>query len=61
MLKFLQDGYKCTKKSEADRNNYGLQLRQALENFTETFLPHMEEEEEVKSLYFYILLLCIDY
>ncbi|XP_045165355.2 F-box/LRR-repeat protein 5-like [Mercenaria mercenaria] len=47
MLKFLQDGYKCTKKSDADRNNYGLQLRQELEDFTETFLPHMEEEEEV--------------
>lgn len=47
MLKFLQDGYKCTKKSELDRHNYGLQLRQALEDFTETFLPHMEEEEEV--------------
>lgn len=47
MLKFLQDGYKCTKKSELDRHNYGLQLRQALEDFTEDFLPHMEEEEEV--------------
>ena len=47
MLKFLQDGYKCTKKSDLDRNNYGLQLRQELEDFTETFLPHMEEEEEV--------------
>jgi len=48
MLSLLQDGYKCTKKPDADRVNYGLQLRQALEQFTETFIPHMEEEEEVR-------------
>ncbi|XP_052780800.1 F-box/LRR-repeat protein 5-like [Mya arenaria] len=47
MLSLLQDGYKCTKKTEADRRNFGLQLRQSLEEFTETFLPHMAEEEEV--------------
>lgn len=47
MLKFLQDGYKRTKKSDVDHINYGIQLRQALEDFTETFLPHMAEEEEV--------------
>lgn len=50
MLSLLQDGYKCTKKTDADRVNYGIQLRQALEQFTETFLPHMEEEEEVHLL-----------
>ncbi|KAK3102932.1 hypothetical protein FSP39_015038 [Pinctada imbricata] len=47
MLQLLQDGYKCTEKSEMDRINYGLKLRSALEDFTEKFIPHMEEEEEV--------------
>ena len=47
MLNLLEDGYKCTKKSDIDRMNFGLKLRQALEQFTQTFLPHMAEEEEV--------------
>ena len=47
MLSLLEDGYKCTKKSESDRKNYGIKLRHALEDFTKTFLPHMAEEEEV--------------
>jgi len=50
MLSLLQAGYKCRRKSEADRRNYGLQLRQKLAEFTETFLPHMAEEEEVRLL-----------
>ena len=51
MLTLFEDGYKCTKKSDADRSNYGLKLRHALEEFTQTFLPHMAEEEQVcKSL-----------
>ena len=47
MLSLLEDGYKCTKKSDADRINFGLKLRHALEEFTQTFIPHMEEEEAV--------------
>ena len=50
MLNLFEDGYKCTKKSEADRSNFGLKLRQALEEFTRTFLPHMAEEEQVCQL-----------
>ena len=45
MLKLFTDGYK--KKTEQDRVNYGLQLKQALEEFTQEFIPHMKQEEEV--------------
>lgn len=48
MLDLLHDGFKCTKKTDADRINYGIKLRKALEDFTEQFIPHMEEEEEVE-------------
>ena len=51
MLNLFEDGYKCRKKSEADRSNFGLKLRQALEEFTRTFLPHMAEEEQVGKLF----------
>uniref|UniRef100_K1R0L1 F-box/LRR-repeat protein 5 n=1 Tax=Magallana gigas TaxID=29159 RepID=K1R0L1_MAGGI len=47
MLRLLQDGYQCRDKSEVDRENYGIKLRSALEDFTRKFIPHMEEEEEV--------------
>ncbi|XP_060082201.1 F-box/LRR-repeat protein 5-like [Ylistrum balloti] len=47
MLNLFQDGYKCTEKTDADRVNYGIKLRTALEDFTNNFLPHMEEEEEI--------------
>ncbi|XP_069101137.1 F-box/LRR-repeat protein 5-like [Argopecten irradians] len=47
MLNLFQDGYKCTEKTDADRINYGIKLRKALEDFTNNFLPHMEEEEEI--------------
>ncbi len=45
MLQLVKDGY--NKKTDTDRSNYGLQLKKALEDFTNTFLPHMQEEEEV--------------
>ncbi len=48
MLKMLKEGY--SKKTEQDRLNYGLQLRSAMEEFAEDFLPHMKEEEEVRFL-----------
>lgn len=51
MLRLLQDGYQCRDKSEVDRENYGIKLRSALEDFTRKFIPHMEEEEEVLSFY----------
>lgn len=38
----LRDGYTCT-----DRISFGHRLCQAVAEFTETFLPHMAEEEEV--------------
>lgn len=41
----LRDGY--SKKTIQDRLNYGIQLKKALEDFAQTFLPHMKEEEEV--------------
>lgn len=51
MLTLLQDGYQCRDKSEVDRQNYGIKLRTALEDFTQEFIPHMEEEEKVCVLY----------
>lgn len=47
MLALVRDGYSCTNKSETERLNYGLRLQHALVEFTEKFLPHMKEEEEV--------------
>ncbi|XP_062578649.1 F-box/LRR-repeat protein 5-like, partial [Saccostrea cucullata] len=47
MLMLLQDGYHCREKGEVDRQNYGKKLRSALEDFTQKFIPHMEEEEEI--------------
>ncbi|EEC02522.1 F-box/leucine rich repeat protein, putative [Ixodes scapularis] len=47
MLALVHDGYSCTNKSESERLNYGLRLRHALLEFTDKFLPHMKEEEEV--------------
>ena len=47
MMHFIKDGYR--KKTEQDRVNFGIQLKQALDEFTDSFLPHMQEEEEVYS------------
>lgn len=47
MLALVRDGYSCTNKSATERVNYGLKLQHALIEFTEKFLPHMKEEEEV--------------
>jgi len=44
MLQLLQDGF--SKSTVQDRINYGLQLTKELEEFTSSFLPHMQEEEE---------------
>jgi len=44
MLQLLQDGF--NKSTVQDRINYGLQLTKELEEFTSSFLPHMQEEEE---------------
>lgn len=57
MLRLLQDGYQCRDKSEVDRENYGIKLRSALEDFTRKFIPHMEEEEEVLSFYIWFIFL----
>jgi len=43
----LRDGYTCTTKSISERINFGSQLQKAVSKFTENFIPHMEEEEEV--------------
>ena len=45
MMNFIEGGYR--KKTEQDKLNFGMQLKQALEEFTDSFLPHMKEEEEV--------------
>lgn len=43
----LKDGYTCTTKSISERINFGFKLQQAVSKFTDNFIPHMEEEEEV--------------
>lgn len=45
ILALVRDGYACTDQSE--RVHYGQKLQHALDEFTEVFLPHMREEEEV--------------
>lgn len=49
MLRLLEDGHTKCSKSDQDRVNYGIKLRMALDDFTEQFIPHMQEEEEVRS------------
>ncbi|KAK6174979.1 hypothetical protein SNE40_013526 [Patella caerulea] len=47
MLELVEDGFDWTWRPQADRMHYGFKLRRALEDFTQTFIPHMEEEEAV--------------
>ncbi|XP_013408873.1 F-box/LRR-repeat protein 5 [Lingula anatina] len=47
MIEFFKSGLEKVTSNPADRINYGKQLRETLEEFTEQFLPHMKEEEEV--------------
>ena len=45
IIELLQAGFQ--KKTSSDRVNFGVQLRTVLDDFTNEFLPHMQEEEEV--------------
>ncbi|XP_023230434.1 F-box/LRR-repeat protein 5-like [Centruroides sculpturatus] len=47
ILDLVQDGYSCSVKTVAECINYGIKLQHAVEEFTDLFLPHMREEEEV--------------
>ena len=47
MLMLVQQGFDKMGLSEQDRHNYALQLKKSLEEFTDDFLPHMKQEEEV--------------
>ncbi|XP_078596992.1 F-box/LRR-repeat protein 5-like isoform X2 [Branchiostoma floridae x Branchiostoma japonicum] len=47
MLELVSQGYRLVQKGEGEMTTYGKELRVALENFTQRFLPHMKEEEEV--------------
>ncbi|XP_076448172.1 F-box/LRR-repeat protein 5-like [Babylonia areolata] len=47
MLSLVLDGYRWAQRGERERVKYGLRLRSALEDFTQVFIPHMKEEEEV--------------
>jgi F-box/leucine-rich repeat protein 5 len=47
MLGLVQQGFNKMGLSDQDRNNYALQLKKSLEDFTEDFLPHMKQEEEI--------------
>lgn len=55
MLQLLQDGF--NKSTVQDRINYGLQLTKELEEFTSSFLPHMQEEEEVSNYAYLVKLI----
>ncbi|XP_016418508.1 F-box/LRR-repeat protein 5 isoform X1 [Sinocyclocheilus rhinocerous] len=46
MLSLFQKGLRSV-KSECEQLNYAQQLKERLEAFTQDFLPHMKEEEEV--------------
>ncbi|XP_074644838.1 F-box/LRR-repeat protein 5-like [Tubulanus polymorphus] len=47
ILSLVQLGYQCLHRPKPEITFYALQLKQALEAFTENFIPHMKEEEEV--------------
>ena len=47
LLKLLRQGYTCTDKSLSERASFGIQLEKAVKDFTDMFLPHMQEEEDV--------------
>ncbi|KAJ8377129.1 hypothetical protein SKAU_G00077090 [Synaphobranchus kaupii] len=46
MLSLFHKGL-CNVKNECEQLNYAQQLKERLEDFTQDFLPHMKEEEEV--------------
>lgn len=49
LFNLLESGYLFINKSKSnsERINFGMQLRKALKQFTNRFVPHMKEEEEV--------------
>jgi hypothetical protein len=48
MMHLVKDGF--NKSTVQDCVNYGIKLTKELEEFTRSFLPHMQEEEEVRSV-----------
>ncbi|ESO95679.1 hypothetical protein LOTGIDRAFT_116755 [Lottia gigantea] len=47
MLELVKDGFQWMWRPQAERLHYGFKLRRALEEFTGSFIPHMEEEEAI--------------
>ena len=47
MTELLEEGYHFVNKADRERIGYGERLRRAVKDFTEVFLPHMAEEEEI--------------
>lgn len=47
ILKLIRQGYTCTSRTVSERVDFGFQLQKAVFEFTEKFIPHMKEEEEV--------------
>ena len=47
MMTMVLEGYRWAQKSLEERLKYRLRLKKALEDFTNDFIPHMKEEEEV--------------
>lgn len=47
MMALIDDGIAVRSRSSEDSMAFGMRLQQALNDFTSTFLPHMEQEEEI--------------
>jgi hypothetical protein len=47
MIALIDDGIAVTSRSSEDCMTFGIRLQEALNKFTSTFLPHMEQEEEI--------------
>ena len=47
ILEMLRSGYTCTDKPLSERISFGSQLQKVVSEFTEQFIPHMKEEEEI--------------
>lgn len=47
VVQLVRQGTQVREGSVGERITFGQQLQQAFEGFVNTFLPHMEEEEQV--------------
>lgn len=50
LVSLVNDGLRLEYSSEVDRRAFGDQLKATIANFTDDYIPHMREEEEVSAI-----------